>query len=51
MMTLLFALFLAACALAYFDQITKAYWAFAAGLALSLYWLNFHSTSTLDIQL
>ncbi len=51
MMALLFALFSGAMILAYLGKLAKAHWTFAAALALSLYWLNYHSTSTLGIAL
>ena len=51
MMTLLFALFSGAMILAYQGKLGKANWVFAGGLVLSLFWLNYHSTSTLGIAL
>lgn len=51
MIALLFCLFAVAMGLAFFDLRRAAYAVFALGLAMSAYWLKFHATSQLTIQL
>ncbi len=51
MIALLFALFALAMILAYFNWQTTACLLFGATLLVSVYWLKFHATSVLTIQL
>lgn len=51
MIALLFALFSVAMIVSYFGFRRTAYAIFAASLVMSLYWLKFHATSALTIQL
>jgi len=51
MIALLFALLTAAIGLAWIDRRRIAYAVFAATILLSIYWLKFHATSPLTIQL
>ena len=51
MIALLFALFAVAMVLALFDRWRPAYWLFAVSLLLSIYWFDYHATTTLEIKL
>jgi uncharacterized protein DUF5993 len=51
MIALLFVLFACAMALAWYNRLTVAHIVFAATLLFSVYWLKFHATSVLTIQL
>ncbi len=51
MIAMLFALFSAAMVLSYFTMPRAAYTVFGVTLVISLYWLKFHATSQLTIQL
>lgn len=51
MIALLFALFSVAMIASYFGVRKAAYAVFAATIVMSLYWLKFHATSELTIQL
>jgi hypothetical protein len=51
MIALLFALLTAAMLLAYRQRITLAYALFGVAILLAAYWLKFHATSPLTIQL
>ena len=51
MIALLFALLAVATVLAWRDRPFMAYGVFALTLALSIYWLDFHSTTQLTVVL
>lgn len=51
MIALLFALFTAAMMLSFLGRMRGAYGVFSVALLLSLYWLKFHATTPLTIQL
>lgn len=51
MIALLFALLTAAMLLALRERMRLAYLLFAAAFLLGVYWLDFHATSQLSIQL
>ena len=51
MIAFLFALLAAAMGLAWWDMRRAAYLTFSAALLLSVYWLKFHATTPLTIQL
>lgn len=51
MIALLFALFAVAMVLAWYKLQTAAYAVFGVTLLVSVYWLKFHATSALTIQL
>lgn len=51
MIALLFSLVTAAMLLAYFGLKNPAKFVFAGTFVLAMYWLSFHATSSLDIQL
>ncbi len=51
MIALLFALLVAAMLLAWRDRWKWSYVLFAVTLLLSIYWFDYHATSTLTIQL
>lgn len=51
MIALLFALFSVTMVLSYFAMPRLAYAVFAVTLIMSVYWLKFHATSQLTIQL
>ncbi len=51
MIALLFALLTAAMALAVYDRPAPAYALYAVTILASVYWLKFHATSALTIQL
>lgn len=51
MIALLFALLSLAMGLGYFRLTKAAYAVFAVSIVLSAYWLKFHATSQLTIQL
>ncbi len=51
MIALLFALFASAMALAYFKLVRSSYAIFVLALLISTYWLKFHATTPLSIQL
>lgn len=51
MIALLFALLTVAIALAWRDRWRSSYVVFALALVLSVYWLDFHATTPLDIKL
>ncbi|MEP2030593.1 MAG: DUF5993 family protein [Paracoccaceae bacterium] len=51
MIALLFALFALAMGLAWYDRQTPALLVFGATMLMSVYWLKFHATSVLTIQL
>ncbi|WP_186766342.1 DUF5993 family protein [Phaeobacter marinintestinus] len=51
MIALLFALLSLTMVLAYFDMRKVAYAVFAVTIAISAYWLDFHASTQLTIQL
>jgi len=51
MIALLFALFASAMGLAWYRRLTAAYIVFGVATVVSVYWLKFHATSVLTIQL
>ena len=51
MIALLFALFAVAMVLGYFGMQRFGYAVFAIAIVISIYWLNYHATSELTIQL
>ncbi|MBV1896974.1 MAG: hypothetical protein KUG70_10980 [Rhodobacteraceae bacterium] len=51
MIALLFVLFACAMALAWYNRVTVAYAVFGVTLLMSVYWLKFHATTALTIQL
>jgi len=51
MIALLFALFASAMGLAWYNRLTAALVVFGVTIIASVYWLNFHATSVLTIQL
>ncbi len=51
MIALLFALFTCALGLAYYNLVRLSYALFVVTLLASVYWLKFHATTPLSIQL
>ncbi len=51
MIALLFVLLSVAMLLTYYDRLTLGYVVFVVSVALGTYWLKFHATSQLQIQL
>lgn len=51
MIALLFLLFAGAMGLAYFKRVRLSYLVFVLTLMASTYWLKFHATTVLSIQL
>ena len=51
MIALLFALVAVAMVLAWFDRWRPAYYLFAVTILLSIYWFDYHGTTSLEIVL
>jgi hypothetical protein len=51
MIALLFAMIAGAMGLAWYNRLKAAFAVFGVAIVVSVYWLNFHATSVLTIQL